>query len=328
MGERTGTGGEGAGGPPTQEAPCELATRQAGLPSRSRVQAPGPPPSCTPSASPPVRVFRSSQSVDRSRDSRERRLRVMLSPAGRVRRQRPAARHARAGRTKGGGWAPCRPPTRGTRTWLCPEPAVRLPACSARGRQTALGGVVLWCSGSPGPAPSLSPVPALPAGPQAQRLLSLRAGGPAWGLGPPRPRGAAPQVLKKTSKSGSPAPSLPGSGAQGSSLKRRSGSQVAMLPGGPGLQQEGPRGLSPACRAWRGWRLGWAGTGCGCASLGIAARPSHPGHAADCARPVWALGPQPQMEALESSRSRHVGQRSLRARRPVHAPPPVTWLGV
>lgn len=84
----------------------------------------------------PVRVFSSSHSADRSRDSSERRLKVMLSPAGSVRRWRPAARNARAGRTKGRGRAPCsrRPPgARGP--GLSPGPRVCRPR--ARGLRSA-----------------------------------------------------------------------------------------------------------------------------------------------------------------------------------------------
>ena len=209
------------------------------------------------------------------------------------------------------------------------------PACLFRSQPTNCarrgGALVLGLPGA-GSLPVASPSPPCgapgPAAPKPAGRAGLGAGTTKTSRGDP----SGPQEDLRMRQPRPPA--FPGSGARGSSLKRRLASQVAMLPGGPGLppgpglQQEGPQGLSPACRAWRGWRLGRARTGCGHTSLGIAARPSHPGHAANCARPVWALGPQPQVEALESSRLRHARQRSLHARRPIHTPPPVTWLGV
>lgn len=118
----------------------------------------------------PVRVSSSSHSAARSRDSSERRLKVMLSPAGSVRRWRPAARNARAGRTKGRGRAPCsrRPPgARGPGLspglgFAVPEPGAcgRLP-CSARRRLTVRPG---GGRARTAPAPSPSPVQTLPAG--------------------------------------------------------------------------------------------------------------------------------------------------------------------
>ena len=74
------------------------------------------------------------------------------------------------------------------------------PACLFRSQPTNCarrgGALVLGLPGA-GSLPVASPSPPCGApGPAAPKP----AGGPAWGLGPPRPRGATPQVLKKTSE--------------------------------------------------------------------------------------------------------------------------------
>lgn len=198
--ERTGTGGKGAG-PPAPEAPFELAAR---LGSRAG-------PACRPGA-PALTHTRGQPTCAGLQEQPERgqvprqqgeEAQGHAAAAGCVRRQRPAARHARASRTEGGGWAPSRPPTRGTRTPLFPVAAVRLSVLLAAGKLRSAG----WCWGSPGAGslPAARPSPPC-GGPRAQQLLSLQAGGQArgrraaggaWGLGPPRPPGATPQVLRK-----------------------------------------------------------------------------------------------------------------------------------
>lgn len=173
-----------------------------------------------PSASPPVRVFRSSQ--ERGQVPRQQGEEAWGSccrpPAASGGSAPPPGTPALGTQREVAG--PCRRPPAGQGPGSARSPR-SAPACSARSRQTALG------RPGPGPAPSLPlrPVPSL-RGPRLSGSgpVGGRAGPGGWVSGLP---GETPQVPQEDLRMRHPCPpSLPGSGPGGSLPKRRSGLQV------------------------------------------------------------------------------------------------------